>query len=57
MWYHFEFTSGANPFIAFEEKTAKKNVKFWRKKGWSVEKIIDGFYRVYDKSLEVKTFC
>lgn len=27
MWYHFEFTSGANPYIAFTEEKAKKMIR------------------------------
>ena len=49
MWYHFEFTSGANPYIAFTEENAKKVIRRMKRKGYAVELIVDGFYRVYDR--------
>ena len=48
MWYHFEFTSGCNPYIATNEETAKKVIRKYRRKGYKVEKITEGFYRIYD---------
>lgn len=48
MLYHFDFTSGANPFVAMGEKNAKKNIRYWNKKGWIVEDLGDRFYLVYD---------
>lgn len=49
MWYHFEFTSGSNPYICTSYESAVKLIKRYRRKHITVEKIIDGFYRVYDR--------
>ena len=48
MWYHFQFISGANPYISKSEKDAKKNVRLWKKKGYTVTKLENGFYIVDD---------
>ena len=48
MWYHFEFTSGANPYIAFTEEKAKEMIRKMKRKKYLVEEIVSGFYRVYD---------
>ena len=49
MWHHFEFTSGANPYIAFTDANAKENIKLWNSKGWRVEAVREGFYKVHDE--------
>lgn len=48
MWFHFSFTSGCNPFIATNEKTAKNAIRKFRRHGFRVEKIQQGFYLVHD---------
>lgn len=48
MWYHFTFTSGANPYVAMDEKNAKKNIRHWKRKGFRVEELEKRFYLVYD---------
>lgn len=48
-WTHFEFESGANPYIAFTKKNAEKNMRLWRKKGWDIEEIKPNFYVVHDR--------
>ena len=49
MWYCFEFTSGANPYIAKSLEEAGRVIRRMKRKKYKVEKIIDGFYRVYDR--------
>lgn len=48
MWYHFNFTSGANPYICVNYKDACRNIRFWKRKGYKVEKIQEGYYLVHD---------
>ena len=48
MWYHFEFISGANPYIAFTKENAEENIRLWKSKGYQVVKIKEGYYKVYD---------
>lgn len=42
MWYHFSFTSGANPYIAKTEEEAKKKIRSWKRKGYEVTPFADG---------------
>lgn len=49
MWHHFEFTSGANPYIAFTDENAEANKKLWQSKGWRIEAVKEGFYKVHDE--------
>lgn len=47
-WTHFEFNSGANPYITMTD-TAKKNMlRRLRRRNIQYVKIKPGFYRVYD---------
>lgn len=45
MFYHFEYTSGANPYIA---KTEKERDRIIRKYG-AVKEISKGFYLIDDR--------
>lgn len=47
-WYHFTFTSGANPYICINWKSAEKNIRHYKRKGYKVERIDKTFYLVYD---------
>lgn len=49
MWYHFIFTSGANPYVAMNEENAKKNMRFWKRKGYQIKELMNRHYLVYDK--------
>lgn len=48
MWYHFQFDSKANPYIAKTEGEAKRKIRAWKRKGYYVRKIREGFYYVED---------
>lgn len=48
-WTHFEFTSGANPYIAFIEEEAKELIRKYKQKGYLIEELSEGFYRIHDK--------
>lgn len=52
MWYNFTFTSGANPYICINLKSAVENIKHYKRKGYKVEKQENGFYLVHDKRKE-----
>lgn len=49
MWYHFQFKSGANPYVCFNEKVMEAKIKYWKSKGFKVDKIEPGFYVVDDR--------
>lgn len=49
MWYHFTFSSGANPYICINYKDACRNIRHWKRKGYKVEKLDEGFYLVFDE--------
>ena len=50
VWYHFEFASGANPYIAKTADEARKVIRHQNQEGNVVEKLSqDGFYLVHDK--------
>ena len=48
MWYHFQFGSKANPYIAKTEDESKKFIRKMKRKGYYVRKIREGFYYVED---------
>lgn len=48
MWYHFQFESGANPYIAKTENEARKVIRKFQRKGCKVHQIIERFYIVSD---------
>ena len=48
MWYHFQFESGANPYIAKTENEARKVIRRWQRKGWKVHQIVGRYYVVDD---------
>lgn len=54
---HFEYTSGANPYIVFDSRTAYKVIKRWNSVGVNVTKITDNMYRVDDKEYEKIHSC
>ncbi len=56
MWKHFTFTSGCNPYITTDDKKANAAIKRWRKNGFTVEKIQEGFYIVNDSKPETDLF-
>lgn len=56
MWKHFSFTSGCNPYITKDEKAAEKAQKIWKKNGYSIEKIQEGFYLVDDRGKSTDLF-
>lgn len=56
MWAVFEYESGANPYIAFNEKEARRVIRKWKKKGASVKHIetdalFTRWYLVCDKEV------
>ena len=49
-WTHFEFTSGANPYIAFvKEEEAEELIRKYKQKGYLIEELSEGFYRIHDE--------
>ena len=52
MWYHFEFKSGSNPYIAKSEEEGKKVIRRLKRKGYSVVQeevhVLHKFYTVDD---------
>lgn len=52
MWNHFSFTSGSNPYITTTEEAYKKAIRNFRRHGFDVEKIQEGFYLVHDTKTE-----
>ena len=48
MWYHFQFDSKANPYVAKTEAEAKRKIRAWKRKGYYVRKLMEGFYYVED---------
>lgn len=48
MWYHFQFDSKANPYIAKTKEEADRKIRAWKRKGYYVRKIREGFYYVED---------
>lgn len=53
MWYHFEYASGANPYIAKSAEEAQKVIRYNNQEGNVVEKLSqDGFYLVHDKGIK-----
>lgn len=52
MWNHFSFTSGSNPYITTTEEARKKAIRNFRRHGFDVEKIQEGFYLVHDTKTE-----
>ena len=51
-WTHFEYMSGANPYISTTEANKRKIFRKYKKLGIEVEKIRDGFYLIHDKMEE-----
>lgn len=48
-WTHFEFTSGANPYIAFVKEEAEELIRKYKQKGYLIEELSEWFYRIHDK--------
>lgn len=53
MWVHFSYTSGGNPYIAFNEDVVKKIIRKYKRKRIDVELIKPGFYLVHDKEARI----
>ena len=54
MWYHFEYTTGANPYIAKTEAERDRIIRKYKRKKVAVRPVwwTDGkvtAYRIYDK--------
>ena len=47
-WTHFDYGSGANPYIAFDENEAQRVIRVHHRRGNYVRKIKDGFYYIDD---------
>ena len=50
MYIHFQFTSGANPYITFTSCAKRNFMGRCKRRGYEVEKIRDGFYMVNDST-------
>ena len=50
--HHFEYTSGANPYIVNTEKSANTIIGRWQRMGVAVTQIKDKFYLVDDAEYE-----
>lgn len=48
MFYHFEYTSGGNPYIAKTEKERDRIINKHQKAGETVKEIKPGFYVISD---------
>lgn len=48
MYYHFEYSSGANPYIAKTEKERDRVINKHQKAGETVKEIKPGFYVISD---------
>ena len=46
---HFQFTSGANPYITMTVEATKKFISQCKRNGFDLRLIQDGFYEVDDK--------
>ena len=49
MFTHFEYTSGANPYISFSEDKAQQIIRKWKRRKIQVEKIGNNHYLIHDK--------
>ena len=49
MWTHFKFASGCNPYISMAEDNARKLLRRFKRKGYGITLIKDGFYLIDDK--------
>ena len=49
MLYHFEYTSGGNPYIARTPSERDRIIKRHKRKGETVEELKEGFYRIHDR--------
>ena len=54
MFYHFEYTSGGNPYIAKTEKERDRIINKHQKAGDLVNEIKAGFYIIGDAGLSVR---
>lgn len=45
---HFEYESGANPYIAFNDKEAERVIRVHQRRGNPVTKLKENFYRIDD---------
>ena len=54
MYYHFSYTSGGNPYIAFTEKERDRIIQKHTRDGAKVIETQSGFYLIDDKSREEK---
>lgn len=48
MWYHFEYTSGGNPYIAKTEEKKKEIINKYKFSGCAVEKTGERTFVVHD---------
>lgn len=51
MWTHFNYMSGGNPYIAINEKEAKRILRKYKRLGCNVTLIKPGFYLIDDKEV------
>ena len=49
MWYHFQFTSGGNPYIAKTEEERDRVINKHKELGETVKELKPGFYIVDDE--------
>ena len=54
MYYHFEYSSGGNPYIAKTEKERDRIIRKHTKAGDLVNEIKPGFYIIGDAGLSVR---
>lgn len=52
MYYHFEYTSGSNPYIAKTEKERDRIIKKHKTNGETITEIKPGFYVINDHQKE-----
>ena len=50
MLYHFEYTSGGNPYIARTPSERDRIIRRHRNRGETVEELKEGFYRIHDRT-------
>lgn len=48
-WTHFTYQSGANPYIAVDERRTREIIRRHEQDGHRVIKLSDGFYHIMDK--------
>lgn len=50
--YHFEYTSGANPYVVNTKKRVNRIIERWQRVGVKVTEIEEQFYLVDDAEYE-----